>query len=243
MYTEHFEVCSHEVDPDNIIRPSSLLRLMQEAANHQMRDAKPSYTDLFEEGKAFLLSRIAIKSYAPLHQYDKIKVSNWPVEGKGATFPRCYRVQRDGELIAQGQSAWALVDTNTHRLYRVNEILFPNFTYGPLESVDGMRFRLPDAMDAVGTHTVVYHETDLNGHMNNGNYPDLLLDHTPERQTHYMADFSIHFVAEAPLDERLTILRSQPQSIEEGGLRYFFCTQRSDGSVNIEAQVTLKPKA
>ena len=240
MYTEQFAVYSHDVDAHGIARPSSVLRYMQEAANHQMRDEKPSYEELFSQGKAFLLSRIAVKTFAPLMQYDKIRVENWPVDGKGAAFYRCYRIERGGQCVAQGLGVWALVDTCTRRLYRVGEVSFPNYTSGEMIPVEGLRFRLPEEMEAVGTHEVAYHETDLNRHLNNTHYPDLLLDCLPERDTHYVADFSIHFLAEAPLGERLTVYRSAALETPEGLCRAFR-TERASGGENIEAMLRLAP--
>jgi medium-chain acyl-[acyl-carrier-protein] hydrolase len=240
MYTEQFEVYSHDVDARGIARPSSILRYMQEAANHQMRDEKPSYAELFREGKAFLLSRIAVETFSPLMQYDKLIVSNWPAGGKGATFYRCYRIERAGQCVARGLGVWALVDTRTRRLYRVGEVSFPNYTQGALVPVDGLRFRLPEEMEAAGAHEVAYHETDLNRHLNNTHYPDLLLDCLPERDTHYVAGFSIHFLAEAPLGERLTVYRSAALEGPDGLTRYFR-TERASGGENVEAVLRLAP--
>lgn len=42
-YREHYSVSSHDVDINNNIKPSSLARLMQETANHNMRDRRPTY--------------------------------------------------------------------------------------------------------------------------------------------------------------------------------------------------------
>lgn len=238
-YTEHFEVSSHDIDKYDVARPACVLRFMQEAANHQMRDKKPSYMDLFREGKAFLLSRIAVKTHKPLRSYDKIDVITWPVESKGATFNRCYRIERAGELIAEGQAIWALVDVHTHKLYRVTDVDLSNYEHGPLVPVDGIRFQLPDDLPQVGSHVVAYHETDVNGHLNNTVYPDLLLDHLPVHDERTIADFSIHFRAEAKLGETLSIFRSDPVDTSEGQ-RLFFRTARADGSANIDAQVTLR---
>ena len=50
-YSEHYEVTCHDVDQNNHIKPTNLVRYMQETANHQMRDRKPSYYDLFLTAK------------------------------------------------------------------------------------------------------------------------------------------------------------------------------------------------
>ncbi len=57
-YTEKYKVTSHDVDVNNNMKPSLVLRYMQETANHQMRDRKPSYYDLFFAGKSFIITRI-----------------------------------------------------------------------------------------------------------------------------------------------------------------------------------------
>lgn len=238
-YTEHFEVSSHDVDARGIVRPACVLRYMQETANHQMRDKKPSYMDLFNDGKAFLLSRMAVKTHRAMYSYDRIDVMSWPVESRGATFNRCYRIERAGELIAEGQAIWALVDVNTHHLYRVTDVDLSNYEHGPLVPVEGLRFQLPDELTQVGQHTVTYHETDMNGHLNNTFYPEILLDHLPQYDERTLADFSIHFRAEAKRNETLTIFRSEPMDTPDGQ-RLFFRTQRTDGSANIDAQVTLR---
>lgn len=242
MYQEQFEISSHDIDPDGIVRPSCLLRYMQESANHQMRDEGPSYMELFDEGKAFILSRMVVHTYAPLHQYEQIDTFNWPSEGKGATFYRCHRIERDGKVVAEALGYWALVDIHTHKLYRVGEVTFPNYTQGELKELDGVRFRLPEQMTLVGKHIVAYHETDCNRHLNNTYYPDLLVDFLPERDTHYVSDFSIHFVKEAPLGEELSVYISEPEEAPDGLHRYFR-TERASGGVNIEAVVTLKERA
>lgn len=239
FYTECYEVSTHDTDPFGVVRPSALLAFMQETADHQMRDKKPSYMDLYNEGKAFLLSRIAVKIHAPLHAYDKIAVESWPVESRGATFNRCYRITRAGQLIAEGQAYWALVDVNTRKLLRTTDVDLSNYQHGPLHPVDGIRFRAPDDLPTVGTHTVAYHETDVNRHMNNTRYADLLLDHIPDHDGRTFAEFSIHYKTEAPQGESLTICRSEPKAAQDGE-RLFFRTLCQDGRTNIEAQVLLK---
>ena len=239
FYTEHFQVTTHDTDPYGVVRPGALLAFMQETADHQMRDKKPSYMDLYNEGKAFLLSRVAVKVYAPLHAHDQIDVESWPVESRGATFNRCYRITKGGQLIAEGQAYWALLNLATRRLLRVTDVDLSNYEHGPLQPVESIRFTAPEDIPAIGTHVVAYHDTDVNRHMNNTRYPDLLLDHLPAFDGRTFAEFSIHYKAEAPLGETLTVCRSAGEETGDGE-RIYYRTLRADGSVNIDAQVLLK---
>ena len=165
LYTEHFEVSSHDTDPNNIARASSVLRYMQETANHQMRDQKPSYSELFEQGMAFVLSRIRMSLYHPLHQYDKIDVQSWPCESRGASFNRCYRIYKDGLIIAEAASIWALVGTKDRKLYRNNDVDFSNYSFGePVELDLPGRFHIPQEVNLslVGERTIEYGDIDCN---------------------------------------------------------------------------------
>ena len=227
MYQERFEISSHDIDPDGIVRPSCLLRYMQESANHQMRDEGPSYMELFDEGKAFILSRMVVHTYAPLHQYEQIDTFNWPSEGKGATFYRCHRIERDGKVVAEALGYWALVDIHTHKLYRVGEVTFPNYTQGELKELDGVRFRLPEQMTFVGKHIVAYHETDCNRHLNNTKYAEIITDLcTDELEKKRIRDFRIVYAGEARVGDTVEIFREND---------VFFGTR--DGERCFEAEV------
>ena len=241
MYHERFAISSHDVDPAGTLQPANLLRIMQETANHQMRDERPSYMELFDMGKAFLLSRMAVEVYAPLHQYEAVDSYTWPAAGRGATHYRCSCIQRGGEVVARGFGHWALVDTQTRRLLRVGEVPM-HYSDGPLVELPGVRFQMPEALSEVGRHVVLYHEIDVNRHLNNTRYMDLLVDFLPERESHWVTGFSLHFLSEAPLGEELTVFCSDAQPEEGGGLRRFFRTVRRDGRVNLEATVRLTPR-
>ena len=97
-YTEHFVISSHDIDINGNVRPSIVCRLMQETANHHMRDRKPTYNELFEKGQSYIAIRMAIEQPAQLHMYEEVSVDTWTCSGKGATFLRCYRIRRGDEV-------------------------------------------------------------------------------------------------------------------------------------------------
>ena len=169
MYHERFAISSHDVDPAGTLQPAYLLRIMQETANHQMRDERPSYMELFDMGKAFLLSRMAVEVYAPLHQYEAVDSYTWPAAGRGATHYRCSCIQRGGEVVARGFGHWALVDTQTRRLLRVGEVPM-HYSDGPLVELPGVRFQMPEALSEAGRHVVLYHGKERNSSRRGGDY-------------------------------------------------------------------------
>lgn len=213
-YTEHYAVSSHDVDVNNNIRPSMVLRFMQETANHQMRDNKPSYYDLFFSGKSFVITRISIEIYEQLHQYDEIDVRCWVCEGKAATYVRCYQIYRDDTLCAQAYSEWALADIHSGRLIRTSEIDFSKYEAGKKLELDlPRRFHVPGdlEMKRLGNERVRYSAVDLNGHMNNTYYPDMLWNCIPDIEQKMVTSMNIRFIHEALLNSEIEVFGAETE--------------------------------
>ena len=240
MYTQKYNTLNHDADINGILRPTAIQRYMQETANRQLRDCGPSYEELWKSGKAFILSRMAVNIYRPIKQYEDIDVATWPSDSdKGVAFNRCYAIYAGGEEIARGVGVWALVDIETKKLLRVDEVDLSNLEAGSVHSVEGLRFRIPkEGMTEVGKHTVTYNLVDCNMHMNNTNYPDMFYSFIPEVEKCYVRDMSITYKAEAPLGAELNIKRSTPHYNEDGVVTYYF-TSNTEDKINAEAMITV----
>ncbi len=235
-WTENFRVNSHDCDAMGLVRASLVLRYMQEAANLQMKNLGPTNEELRELGMAFLLSRINISIYHPLHAYDEITVSSWGCESRGVSFNRCYSIRRGDELIAEAVSVWGLIGISDRKLYRVGEIELGFDTDEPLELDAPKRVHIPRELNLslVGERPIVYSDIDANGHMNNTNYPDMLCDFIPEMEKKRVLTMSISFANEAKLGDTLKVYMTESDG------QYYFKTLRSDGSTNVEAVIMIE---
>lgn len=237
-WKEVYKINSHDADANGIVRVSHIMKYMQETANLQMWNMKPSYSDLREKEMAFVLSRIRISLYAPLHAHDEIICESWPCESKGVTFNRCYQILKDGIIIAEAVSAWALISTEEKKLYRVTDI---ELDYGMDEMLEldlPARFKIPAEvrMSLRGEKTVDYSDLDMNMHMNNTNYPDLLCNYIPqsEMMTSRVIGMAVNYTSEAKLGDVLKVYRGESDG------SYYFRTQKPDGTTNIEAEIMLE---
>lgn len=243
-YTERYTILSHDVDANNNARPSIISRLMQETANHHMRDRKPTYYDLFFNGQSFIATRIAFELLEQLHPYDKIEVHTWTCEGKAATFRRCHLIERAGETIARSYSEWAVADLNSGKLCRTNEIDFSNYEKDePLELSVPVRFHFPKDLrfDTVDSKVVKYCDCDMNMHMNNTFYQDMIWNAFPNVEERKLTSFSLRFMAEAHLGSEISIQRAVlDEPVDDGAGAEFSCYFRSivGGRVNTEALVS-----
>ena len=245
-YTEYFEVMSQDVDPNRNAKPSVITRFFQETGNHHMRDRGPTYYELFDEGKSYILVRYSCEVLEPLKAYDKVRVDTWTTDGKGATFIRSFKAFVEDREVARAYSEWAVVDINSGRLLKVSEVDTSGFERGEaLELSIPNKFHIDKniELESCGQRHVRYSDCDINHHMNNTHYPDILMDFVPDVQNKTVTAFSIRFMSEGTMGGVLDVFRARsaeiiadPSNPEE---TWFFKTMIGENK-NIEAIVNLK---
>jgi len=129
-------------------------------------------------------------------------------------------------------SVWALLNIETRRLCRVSDIKLGFDTEPEYPEIDEPdRLRMPADLEPrlMGDRKVYYSDIDQNGHMNNTNYPDMLLDFLPGVQDKKVYSFSIHFMNEARLDTSFKIYVANELE------KTYFKTVLPNGKVGVEA--------
>jgi len=234
QWTGEYKVNANDVDHNGVLSISNMLRYMQDAANYAMEKDGPSYNELFDKGYSFILSRIRLSSYKPIYSHEVLEVQTWACESRGVQFNRCYRILRDGIIVAEAVSVWALLGINDRKLHRVSEF---DFGYRMDEMIEldlPARFRIPEdvSMHLVGEKTVEYADIDLNGHMNNTKYPDMICGYIEDgMKDQRIISMGISFVSEAPYRDTLKVYAGASDGV------HYVRTTRGNGSVNIEAEM------
>ncbi len=221
----------HDVDYNGVAKASSIMRYIQSAAEAQLAEGGMSYEALKGRSRAFLLSRIRLEIDEPIRECRRLKAISYPCESRGYSFLRCYRVEADGVTVARAISVWALVDTDSRALVRVNDFELGLTLLPPIDMEIG-RINLPDTLTDIGGYGVHYGDVDRNMHMNNTKYPDMYSNFLPLAGKRIKA-ITINYQNEAAIGEKLRVLRG-----ERDGL-YYFRSVRSDGVVNSEAEIEL----
>lgn len=234
-WIENYKVKFHDTNSNEILGVSGILKFMQESGMLHMKNVRPSYEDLINEGKALILSSIRINVYTPIYAYDEIKVKTWACGSRGFTTTRSFEIQKGNEVVAEANSIWALVSTTDKKLIRLSEVDFSNYEEEPpLALEQPAKVRIPNEMklNLVGEYSVRYSDTDLNGHMNNTNYPDLFFNCLPNPESKMVKSMAISFVNEAKIGELVKIYMAKSDG------KYFMRSVHEDGRVNAEAEFT-----
>ncbi len=230
-YRMKTEVDVHDVDYNGVAKTSSIMKYIQTAAQCQLTESGMSYDNLKSNNRAFILSRVKLEVLRPLPAYTPLTAITYPCESRGYSFLRCYALESDGEVVARAISVWALIDTESRALVRVND-----FNLGlPTLPHNGLilkAMKLPSEMTDVGGYGVHYGDVDQNRHMNNTKYPDMYSNFLP-LQGKMIRSITINYSNEAQIGEKLRVQRGEADGY------YYFRTVRSDGKVNSEAQIEL----
>ena len=231
IYRNELEVDIHDVDYNGVARTSSLMRYLQTAAQSQLTEGGMSYDRMKGMRRAFLLSRITMEFTEPVRAYDRLTSLTFPCESRGYSFLRCYALEREGRTIGRAVSVWALIDTESHSLVRVNNFELGLTTHDP-NGLELARFAVPTELVEVGKYRVCYGDTDQNRHMNNTRYPDMYATFLPltGKRIHTI---SINYKNEAPIGSLLSVQRAEKDGV------YYFRTVREDGEINSEAEIFL----
>ena len=245
-YTKAFEVSSHDVDVNDHIKPSSLQRFMMETAMCQMKDRKPAYGELFAKEQAFILTRVTIEILEQIRQFTTIKVQTWNCPAKGVTFNRCFEVYCEDVLMARGHTVWAVTSPATGKLWKSDEVDLSNYeSEEPLEMNLPTRLRMPKDLDfeEIGKKTVLYGETDMNMHMNNTYYMDVLWSYIPNVLNLEVTSICLRYHAEAPLGAEIAMTMGKlPRPVVQDAVAeetYCFRTYVND-QLNLEAMVGVR---
>ncbi len=235
-WSSDYIVRYHDTDANELVSPSYIFKFLQETATNQMKGEGPSYAELLKQGKAFILSGIRVEMYEPLLPSDEITVYTWGNPARGFTFPRSYAIMRGEELICEANSTWALVDVRDKRLIRATEVELNYSVDEPLELEHPVRFRIPSELQLslVGEYTVRYFDTDVNGHINNTNYPDILVGAMPNPENKLVKSIAISYQNEAKTGDSLKFYMGKMDG------KYYMRSVLEDGRVNVEAEIIVQ---
>lgn len=246
-YNEEYTVKSNEADIHNALRPTQLIQYMQETADHQMRDQDIDYVKMhFELRKAFVVSRMSVEVLESIGMYDHIDATTWITEGRAANFPRAYELMCDGRVKARAMSNWALLDIDTHRLVRNGEYDMSSYAKDSEPKLTiPTKFRIPRDVELkeVDRVRVGYSMIDINRHLNNAQYADMLHDRIPGVEDLYMTSINLHFQHEAPYGSEVVIRMSDfldAGKMDPRAEKIVYFATEVNGGANIEAVFGLK---
>ena len=170
---------SYDCDCFSNLSASSALSYAQIASTAHLSSLGITHDILLKEGMFFALVAVAARFERAPKAGEEVLISTVPVASHGAQSLReSVMHDKDGNILIEFQASWALVNVESGRALRASalkeDIQYLKGEWTPF--IDPSKMRLPEASQKAGSHVVKLSDIDLNHHMNNAAYADVMLD-------------------------------------------------------------------
>jgi len=167
-----------DLDANGDIKLTALLKYISESAFFNAEDLGIGLEKTLPTGLVFLIQRFGMKINQLPEMGQNVTVRTWPGEIARSAFKRYGDIQdADGNRLIEWETLWVLVDINERKIKRPSAfpIEFPH--YGKCDvTMESEKIKIPEEAEAIASynHLVRFSELDINMHMNNAIYGDLV---------------------------------------------------------------------
>ena len=187
MYSFESRIRYSETGADGSLTPEKLIDYFQDCSTFQSEDTGIGVGPLRERGLAWIIVYWRVEILRMPVLGEMVRTCTLPYSMKGSVGLRNFYMETcGGERLANANSVWTLVNTETMHPVRIPEEILKGY---PLEErldmqYDSRKIRIPDLpgiqMDPVQVRE--YH-LDTNRHMNNGQYVRIAAGFLPPEST------------------------------------------------------------
>ncbi|MUG67338.1 acyl-ACP thioesterase [Paenibacillus campinasensis] len=234
-----FNITSDDVDYRSKCRWSSLLSLMQQAADAHVEALGVIREQMLAQDMGWMLITMDARMDVIPQYGETLQVATWSRGAKGALWQRDYRwLNERGDEIGSARSVWALVDIRKRKILRPSAFPYEVPVHAESAGPPPDKKIVPDeaVLEEAYTHTVRYSGIDSNGHLNNARYADLCFDalQPGELEQGDVTGFRITYHHEAKMNDVLHIERS---AVEAGTI--YFKGNSPEGENYFEAAIVM----
>ena len=236
-YTQTYTICRHDGDHHGNAKPGALLRYGQQIATMHAEAAGLNDELYAATHTAYVLAKLALHIDRTPRVDETLTVTTRPERCKRAVNKRItFFNDAAGRQVAVLDSRWVLIDTDKRLILRKHPEAFNDCWAEdvPFELPMKMVKAVPEDCAPAGEYTATYSRCDMNGHMNNTRYVDILCDALPWNvwDEGEVRDLKVYYHREVPRGASFALLQAQT-----GEKQYYFCGQREERAA-FEASIT-----
>lgn len=179
---QKIQILSSHTDMFSRLRSSVLARILQDAAIVHAEELGVGRHVGLEKEALWVITRLSIEIDRLPMWGETITLRTWPGETRHGLFPRFFEMTTvGGEPLLKASTIWLLMHATERRMLDPKTIgmeVSGQNREGQLP-VPARRVPFPAELSGETVRTVLYSETDVNGHMNNTRYLDWADDLLP----------------------------------------------------------------
>lgn len=170
-----------------------------------------------DQGRLWVFTRVYFEFYKYPTYLEEAEFRTYSAPKNLFVFPRHDELRsKEGELLIKGSSYWALLDEKTRRAIFKTELETPDFR-------DGSELPAPKKVAAkesklVREHVVSYSDVDLNRHLNNTRYIEMIVDCLGDEflSRNEAATLLINYDSEIRPGEKVSLFMSEDRTYLKG---------------------------
>ena len=177
-FSRDYTITCYEADANQLVRPTAMLDLMQEAANVNASTLGFGYDEMMNSNTAWVLSRIHVKFNSTPRWRDEVNLKTWHKGVSKLFYLRDFILSdKEGNPMVLATTSWLIIDMNTRRLVRNSDLALSDTAMHAIETpADKVVVPVDIEPELVRKHPVTWSEIDTNGHVNNVKYAVWALD-------------------------------------------------------------------
>lgn len=231
---------SYETDASGRVSLANLFYFFQEAANLHATSLNWGLEYLESIQKFWILSRLKLKiEKYPVHK-NEIAIDTWSRGADGFFAFRDYQIQMNGIICANAVSSWMILDKTSHRPCKIDQI----GKEIPANNENYLTFpetKLPsiDSKYPIFEKKVHFSDIDINLHVNNGKYVEIICDAAAPFIMHStIQEIDIQYLHESQLNDILIVYSNEPDPKNSSEI-FFTMVNESKGKETCRAKLVV----
>jgi len=213
FYEESKLVNAYDVDLNNKLKLNALFNYLQETASNHADKLKLGFNDLIVQDLGWVLSWAKVEIYSFPGFGESIHVKTWP-KCRFKLFSMRDFIVTNGkeEIFFKVSTAWLMINVKTKRITDTRNLIQQIYYLPDQTALNDFPERITSNAERTSLFTkkIRYTDLDINQHVNNTKYIELVLDcFTPEyHKAHGLKSLTISFNSECFYDDELEIRSS-----------------------------------
>ena len=222
-FSKDYTITCYEADANQLMRPTAMLDLMQEAANVNASTLGFGYDEMMNSNIAWVLSRTHVKFINTPKWREEVNLKTWHKGVSKLFYLRDFILSdKEGNPMVLATTSWLIIDMNTRRLVRNNDLALSDTAMDAIATpADKVVIPVDIEPELVRKHPITWSEIDTNGHVNNVKYVVWAVDavKAEDIKERPLKELLINYDAEVMPGDVVKIFRVR-QETEEGIVYY-----------------------
>jgi len=214
IYDENIRYNFYDLDGRGDVKPAALLRYINLGAGQNAKDIGVGLDTTMSMGLAFVIQRFSLKIKRWPAFQEETRIRTWPAGIAKGTYRRNGDMyDTEGDKLAEWTGQWVLIDINERKVKRPKALPVDLQSYGAMGvNIENIKPEPPQGGVSIAAykHIARYSEMDVNEHMNNAVYGELIanvleLSESPCKKASCFKEMHFNYLNETRLGEEIDV--------------------------------------